>query len=443
MEVLFNSINSVKDSIVSQSTLDTANEQLKPKNSESFQLDKFEIIKKSISKTFIKKRILHIIFKRNYKDNSLFLQLIYKKNTDLNPMSYDLTFSLHLDADYPKSIPQIKALTHFSFPTVFDNRNLIFSIINHNWVNKNNMRDMADMKEVHLIEPIEEIILSIPKFLSRLIENTNNKILVYYGDYKIDMIYDINDFIVNTDLDFFKVCQYLKPKKVDEEKVRKERYIVITDIYFLLFDVVPTSKNLAKLLFWGDIRQIVTCKGNSFSSETESETLILEWKNNNKLIQFEMSFMNGNIKYFLDKSTRKILRLKEQYKIFQDDMSKPVEDEITTRMKDVNLSNSNIDKLIMLVKYKEEILERQHSINIIRELMSLYQKIIEILSAKGDLEFKSYLDKLHKMLTDKQIQDELEKEKIMNSSDSKRIFELSNFYSGSDEDGDHDDQYDE
>jgi ubiquitin-protein ligase len=435
--------STVNNSINSESSMGILLDQQGPKISDPPISDKFDLITKSISKTFIKKRILHIIFKRNNKDNSLSLQLIYKKNTDFNPMSYDLAFSLSLDADYPKSIPQVKALTHFSFPTVFDNRNLIFSVINHNWVNKNNLKDLKDLREGNLVEPIEEIILSIPKFLSRLIENTNNKILVYYGDYKIDMIYDINDFLVNTDLDFFKVCQHLKPKKEGEEKVKKERYVVLTDIYFLLFDAVPHSKNLAKLLFWGDIRQIVTCKGTSFSSESDSETLILEWKNNNKLIQFEMSFTNGNIKFFLDKSTRKILRLKEQYKIFQDDMSKPVEDEIVSRMKDVNLSSSNIDKLIMLVKYKEEILERKHSINIIRELMSLYQKIIEILSAKGDLEFKTYLDKLHKMLTDKQIQEELEKEKIMNSADSKKIFELSNFYSGSDEDGDYDDRYDE
>jgi len=53
------------------------------------------------------------------------------------------------------------------------------------------------------------------------------------------------------------------------------RYIILTDIYFLLFDPILEKKNNGRLLFWGDIRQIISSK----NTEISSEYLFLEWKN--------------------------------------------------------------------------------------------------------------------------------------------------------------------
>jgi len=47
---------------------------------------------------------------------------------------------------------------------------------------------------------LNEIVERLPSFVNRILENTYNRILVYYGDYIIDHIYDINDFISNTDI---------------------------------------------------------------------------------------------------------------------------------------------------------------------------------------------------------------------------------------------------
>lgn len=392
---------------------------------------KFQIISKSICTNYIKKNIMHIIVKQNaHLNDTLYLQLIYKKNTDLNPLNYNMVFSITVDNEYPNSIPLVKCVTNFCFPTLFDSRNLIFSIINHNWVNKNSKYSKGHEPDTsQLIEPLEEIIIRIPKFVDRLIENTNNKILVYYGDYKIDMIYDMNEFLSNLDLDFYKIYQFVRSKK-GPEKVPKERYVVVSDIYFLLFDPVPSSKNLGKLLFWGDIRQSIPCRKspNSYSSEC----VLLEWKSGNKIIQFEISILNGSTNEFIEKSTRKLVRLKEQYKIFQDDLVKPVETEqeadIISKTKELSINSDNIEKFVLLVKYKEELLEKQHSINLVRELMSLYQKIIEIKSAKGDTDFTIYLEKLHVMLTHQDTQQELEKENVINQTSNKSQFELSKYY---------------
>lgn len=163
---------------------------------------------------------------------------------------------------------------------------------------------------------------------------------------------------------FFKVDQKFNKKKKD---MVKERYIILTDIYFLLFDPVKENKNFAKLLFWGDIKQLISLKGSSFSTDT----ITLDWRNedNELLIQFHFSFPNISIKEFLDLTTKKILRIKEKFKIFQNDINKPNSED------DDNITNINMDKIILMIKFKEDLIEKKHSLNLVKELMNLYQKV--------------------------------------------------------------------
>jgi hypothetical protein len=315
----------------------------------------------------------------------------------------NLSFSILINENHPDIIPVVRCLTDFYFPTICDNRNLLYSIIHHNWVEESK---------------IEEILEKIPAFIYRVIENTNNKVLVYYGDYYIDKIYDINDFLINQSLDFFKIKDTVVKK--GKQPLEKPRYIILTDVYFLLFDPVPGNKNLAKLIFWGDIRQIMSCKGNTSSSDS----ILLEWKgdNNQTLISFNMTFLGKDnpLATFVEKSAKKILRLKEHYKIYQDDMNKPSQD--------TKLNTSNVDKLILLINYKEDLYRSQNSVNIVRELMALYQKVIEIMSAKNDPDFKIYLTKLHDLLENKEIQDQLTKENEDSVTKITRLFEMSSLY---------------
>lgn len=232
---------------------------------------------------------------------------------------------------------------------------------------------------------------------------------MYYGDYKIDEIYDVNDFLANTDLDFYKIRQATTKGK---KSFFTDRYIILTDVYFLLFDPVPGNRHLAKLLFWGDIRQLSSSKG---SSEV-SNSLILEWKNNDKImVSFELLFGSISIKEFLEISSRRINKLRERFKVFHDEFTKP-------NVEDKGLFQS-LEKLVLLVQLKEELLQSNYSIHTIRELMSLYQRIIEILSEKNDPEFRVYLNKLHSMLENQEIQRMLD-EKLT----EKKVFELSNSY---------------
>lgn len=283
---------------------------------------------------------------------------------------------------------------------MFDNRNLLFSIISTNYV---------------LRVTLVDIVSKIPQFLNRLEENTDNKILVYYGDYKIDDIYEMNDFLSNRDIHFYKLQQVFVSGKSGKKIITRDRYVVLSDIYFLLFDPVPDNKNFGKLLFWGDIRQLSSSKG----STDHSNRLILEWKNQEKsLVAFELVFNNIPVNEFLETSIRKINKLKDSFNIFHDELTKPNSDK----------SGYDYDKLVLLIQFKEELLKKQNSINTIRELMSLYQNVIEILSERNDDNFAEYLKKLKLLLENEEIQKQLGGKDIQSKEKSMNNFELSGSY---------------
>ena len=236
----------------------------------------------------------------------------------------------------------------------------------------------------------------------RVTENFTLNNLVYYGDYIIDSVYDINKFLINDELNFFKCCQYQEGKK-SNSKIGRDRYVIITDVYFLLFDPEQNSRNYGKLLFWGDIRQLLNNKPG-YIAEEKLDSVILEWKNGNEVqISFELVFKDSTIEEFLNITKSKIEKITNKFKMFQDDISKSG-DQINS------YTYANKDYLVNLIALKEKLLRRTQSIFIINELISLYQKIIEILSEKNDMDYKMYLEKLHALLNNKDVQDKIGEE---------------------------------
>jgi len=223
----------------------------------------------------------------------------------------------------------------------------------------------------------------MPDFIIRVEENEKNNILVYYGDYQIDHLYDMNDFLSNIEINFFKIQQIMKGNKKNSYK---QRYVILTDIYFLLFDPLQENKDIGKLLFWGDIRQVNNAKGTI----DHTSHLILEWKNQNRsTISFELIFDEKvTVTDFLDIASKRILRLRENFTIFHDELIKSNND---SKPKDY-------EKLVLIIKFKEDLLEQKHSSHTVKELINLYQDVIEILNERSDDSYTEYVNKIKKML---------------------------------------------
>lgn len=226
----------------------------------------------------------------------------------------------------------------------------------------------------------------------------SNKTCVYYGDYMIDDIYNLNDMFSNDHVDFFRLHQRINTNDSNSRQL-KERYVVLTDIYFLLFDPVPHSKNLGKLLFWGDIRQIKVDLSDTLLLESETYELI--WKDSEQ-INIELFFIRIHIREFLEKTQRKVKALNDKFIAFQDDFCKPEE---------YQRSCMDLDSLSALIRYKERLLKMYPSTSLSKDLIVLYQKIIEMYSSEDNSNYCHYVSKLQNIMGNKTFQQEIEREK--------------------------------
>ena len=89
----------------------------------------FEYIIESISNLYLQRGTLNTFFKITKKSKTLLIHLTYIKNTEYNPFSYDLKFRIDLFKTYPFSAPEVYCMSTFCFPSLFDHRNILTSIL--------------------------------------------------------------------------------------------------------------------------------------------------------------------------------------------------------------------------------------------------------------------------------------------------------------------------
>ena len=208
--------------------------------------------------------------------------------------------------------------------------------------------------------------------------------MVFYGEYKLETIYDINDFNANSLNKVFKVTQLIGGQR----KASVKRYCVITELNFLLFDPVPNVGYKGKLLFAEDLRKAAT------AWEFEDNYLSFKWRKGSELyLEFCLdgqSVENFQIKEWLSKRSEKLLR---SFKLFQEDSFKLSED-ISNK-----LSVMTIEELDKRIKYNEQLLVKDENNKVVnQELLTLYQKAVEILSSQDNADFSDYLDKLQALI---------------------------------------------
>ena len=117
-----------------------------------------EIIKELIPKYYIESKLIPTY---RYIENDKYLYIIIRliKDNEYNPYkNIDINFSITLDDKFPESLPQVKCLTNFSFPSLFDNSDLYKEVVSFK---ENKIKD-----EPFII--IEEIILGLKPFLEKI-----------------------------------------------------------------------------------------------------------------------------------------------------------------------------------------------------------------------------------------------------------------------------------
>ena len=389
----------------------------------------YSIIEDKISQIYLQRGTLNTTFKLLHLSQSLLISLTYKKNTQFNPYPFHIKFRIEITKTYPCTPPEVLCYTTFCYPSLCDRRDLLYSILTHNWVE-------VIEKKSKLSEPIEEIVKKIPEFLYKLKENEENYILVYFGMYNINRLYDINDFLVNTKISLYKTFHISSRNNA----IIKFRYLLITDIYVLLFDMINDKKrNLGKLVFIGDIRQISFLskhdykrKFNNNNNDKELCDVINAYKNYTKQIKIEWRYDKRKVKFvfflsemytrdqLLEMLMLKNAIIKAKFKVFHDDHYKPQNyKDLLTSMKKPT-SDKQLETLIQQADYQEQLFQSNKSGNIANELFLIYQRIIEIYSSVSDERYKVYKDKLKELMTDKTF---IGLNKVNDDNECKDLFE--------------------
>lgn len=254
--------------------------------------EQFSDLSSKLVKTFSKKNILIPTYRYIDNDKSLYIVLRYQKNTELNPIKgQDIYFSITLDEKFPSSFPYVRAICSFSFPSLQNNSNLFPSIM------ENKKLENKDPFSI-----VEDIINNIPDFIRKVKNNEDIKNLTIYGDYIIDDIYEINDFLSCDKLDFFRANQVMKDQEI-------ERYIMLTDVFFLLLDPAPDSKNLGKLIFIGNIFNLMNDQ-----EDIDEKTIRLIWDKNNDSNRITLTFrFEKKLKEFKTARENKLKNLSRHY----------------------------------------------------------------------------------------------------------------------------------
>ena len=256
----------------------------------------YEITNQLTSKYSIKSKIIPTY---RFIENDKYLYIIIRliKNTEYNPYKdLDIYFSITLDDKFPESLPIVKCITNFSFPSLYDNSDLYKSIC---------LFKISDTikKEEEPFSILEEVILGLTPFFVLLKKNEEEKTFFYYGEYLLDEIYDINGFFSSQKNEFFRVNQNIKGEKLN-------KYIILTDVYILLFDPVPDVFNYAKLIFFADIMSL-----NDIKEEKNEKLIYLEFNDDNRNIKLCFQFEKKYDDFIKGKNER-INELKSKYKIF-------------------------------------------------------------------------------------------------------------------------------
>ena len=223
------------------------------------------------------------------------------KTTTINSFDSDIYLNFEFKNNYT---PYIKILNDFINPTLNDGRNIYYCLTNkHKYI-----FDINNLNEFEKI--FFELIDNLKQFLICLKENIQINAFIYYGEYEIGRIYKINELIVNKNtMKFYRIMQI----KGKEEEMK---YIIITQLFFLIFEPLEDDMSLAKLY------KLFVLKDFQFAFEELNPNKKLN-KNSNFTLKIlnDISFTEClSIKFYLYENDKMIDNLNTKYIEFKTDL---------------------------------------------------------------------------------------------------------------------------
>ena len=185
----------------------------------------------------------------------------------------EIVFKLVIDTFSLKLCPKLFCLTPYCFPHLADGRDLYKEL-------RNSKMKSSGLSLSNLLEDIIE-------FMKINFERGG---LIFCGNYYLGEKYDLR--ILQ------KGCENIIGVKenlvVNGKKARYNRILVLSDVYFLLFEQEKWYKNNLTLLFWSSLNNI-----EKIQKVKDNKTLILHWTGKDKGNAYLMSLTINNRESFI------------------------------------------------------------------------------------------------------------------------------------------------
>ena len=259
------------------------------------------------------------------KSNNLGIGIISKQKKEyqidiiiphsiIDPSIYneDITFVLIINSDnFPYNPPKLLCTTQYCFPQYSDGRDILEEVIGERW-NEN-------IKLVNLL-PL------IPDFIKKVFMDGN---LIYIGKYYLGGKYDLKLLERSN----YEIKQVKENILINGKWVKFLRLMLISDIYFLLFEIEKWNKNKLTLVFWSSINSI-----KSIKKILVNNMVFIHWSQKGINEPYEMFLTMDKGEETVDKLLEKIHYFGLNYNITKEIKGNKIEEK-----KDEEVNKKNVD----------------------------------------------------------------------------------------------------
>ena len=174
---------------------------------------------------------------------NIFYYIFINKSTEINPFEADIEMTVEFIENEP---PYVQIMTNFLEPTLYDLKNYFLCL-------SKKTDYIFECKQLGKSQIVFiDIISNIQLFLYYLYNCELFKTFIYFGEYHLNHLYHINNFLKNDEaLDFYRINR-IKNKQLFNEIL----YIIITELYLLVFKPEINNKSLGKILFYKKLSEI-------------------------------------------------------------------------------------------------------------------------------------------------------------------------------------------
>ena len=229
----------------------------------------------------LKKNEYGIIIKKNKKNMLLTTSIKFPKeilNKEISQMSIE--FLLIIDLYKPKFLPKLYCVSPYCFPHFADGRDIF--------------RELPSSKNPKKVFNFNNILSEILEFIKA---NFQNGGLYFFGKYYLGSRYDLRMLQRGcSSKNIFNVKENLV---LNGKSIKLNRIVILSDVYFLLFEQEKWYKNNLILTFWSSIINI-----QKIQKVKDSKTLILQWtqkENENYAMSLTVVQRDNFINTVLDK----------------------------------------------------------------------------------------------------------------------------------------------